>query len=229
LNKDHNLGIKFEKNPNNLGLIESRFRKFIKIQKEVLLPSNGFKSIKDLMDFYEDLIRYCLYFELRRESIEGSIARMKAWTNKTVPFLKEFSIPARIQLEEINKLLEFDRGRLEVIKEELGRIYNTNALIINIFVESMGVDQKEIISLEEKYQHTHPDLLHGGEEGWMFEYETYLDLRKKLNVVLLTFGTYYEPAKIDFLCFNVQLSGKRKLLAFSKDQRNWTLENQLVH
>jgi len=133
--------------------------------------------------------------------------------------LKEHNKPAKMQLTEINKLLQFEKGRLQAIKEEIRRIYNTNKLIINFFLEARGRGNKEMTELEKKYQNTYSDLLTGGGTGWMFEYMVYLHQRKKGYVALLTFGTVFDPAGVDGLYFDVPLDYKIKFGLIKKPRR----------
>jgi len=80
---------------------------------------------------------------------------------------QKYLVMARMQLEEINTLLEFDKGRLDAVKEEIRRIYNTNGYFINVFARSAGIDNRKIIELEKKHQNAHRSFAWRG--SWVDE------------------------------------------------------------
>jgi hypothetical protein len=182
--------------------------------KEIILPRRKIRILRGLVAFHEKLIEYAMIFEFRRESIEGSIDKIKNLISKTVPAVKEFPEPAKVQLRLLNDLLEFQRGRLDSIKEMIKVIYDTNELIINnVVVAASKLDRKTVIKQitedKEKHKHAHPDLPHGG-TGWMLEYEVMKHLHKEGKPVFLTFGTHWDPAKVDIIALEAPFSTKIK-------------------
>lgn len=167
--------------------------------RELLMPRK-IETVQDLVNFHLHLIELCVIYELKKKTIETSIKDLRGWITNTTPQLDEFEEPAKMLLGKINGEIDFEKGRLSVVKEFIQTIYFTNEYIITSLLYS-SISRESLERMKEDAKGKNPDLLHNGGKGWMLEYEC---LKKYINegkVAFMTFGTYLDPSGVDIICF----------------------------
>jgi len=188
-------------------------------ENEILAPKQPIKTIKGLIRFHLQLYELCITYELKRESIEASILKLKEWQKKTIPLLKEHKEPTKMLLRKIKELIEFEEGRLEVVKNEIKLIYRTNEQLIENVMTTSKTKEEKIKSMKKESKGTFPDLLHGGGKGWMFEYEMVKELHEMGMLAFSTFGSFLDPLKVDLIAYSTPLTPV-KLKNFLDDNKS---------
>ena len=155
----------------------------IRYDEEVLVPSQKISTLGDLVNFHQKLIELCLIYELKSKSINASIHKLKKWLQTGIKLKKEFNEPSKILIRSVNDEIQFEKGRLSVVKDYRRLIYKTNEHLISAVLSSTARSDKKIDhKMKDRAKGTHPNLLHDegtGNKGWMFEYEAFMTIIEK--------------------------------------------------
>ena len=112
----------------------------------------------------------------------------------------------------MNDEIQFEKGRLAVVKDFRHLIYRTNeSLISGVLSSTTKSNRKNYDGMKDRAEGTHPNLLHDEgmrNKGWMFEYEkgkVFMTNMEKGKVAFMTFGTYYDANGVDGVVVGVFL------------------------
>lgn len=124
-----------------------------------------------------------MIYELKSKSINASIHKLKKWLQTGIKLKKEFNEPSKILIRSVNDEIQFEKGRLSVVKDYRRLIYKTNEHLISAVLSSTARSDKKIDhKMKDRAKGTHPNLLHDegtGNKGWMFEYEAFMTIIEK--------------------------------------------------
>jgi hypothetical protein len=179
----------------------------IKNDMKLLLPFENICTLGDLVNFHLKLIELCLTYELKSKAINASILELKKWLDSGIKLLKDNGQPSKILIGRINDEIQFEKGRLSVVKDFRKSIYKTNEYIITRVQQlAPRFDKESIQRMKEKAMGSHPNLLHNEGAGWMFEYTVFREFIDKGRAAFMTFGTFYDPNSIDVIVVGLPLS-----------------------
>ena len=178
--------------------------------EQVLFPSQKISTLGDLVDFHRKLIELCMIYELKSKATDASIHELKKWLKTGIELKEEFEEPSKILIRSVNDEIQFEKGRLAVVKDFRHLIYRTNQSLISGVLSSTTKSNRKIdYEMKDRAKGTHPNLLHDegmGSKGWMFEYEAFMTVIEKGKAAFLTFGTYYDPNGVDIVVVDLPLT-----------------------
>ena len=115
-----------------------------------------------------------------------------------------------ILIRSVSNEIQFEKGRLAVVKDFRHLIYRTNeSLISGVLPSATKSNGKIYDEMKDRAKGSHPNLLHDegeGNTGWMFEYEAFMNVIEKGKAAFLTFGTYYDPNGVDMVVVDLPLT-----------------------
>lgn len=187
----------------------------------ILLPGRPPKTIRAVERWHQKLLRDCAFFEFKKKALEAALNAVRVEVDRYSPHVREragLESEAKWVLETLNRLKRELSDELASAKLAVRMIHDTNEFIIGNLVQANG-GREFIQDLQRQPAMKSTNLLHG--EGWLLELLSAATLRRDGKAAFVTFGTRFDPAKIDVVAFDRPLRRVRWKLAWPR-KRRWS-------